>query len=95
MAQLLRLGGVEGLARQVTASGSVQFRVEIDQPHIDAKGRQRPAERAVTAARIERNSRQVEPQSRESERQADREVWWRRIRMSNSCAVGEGSLGVS
>ena len=79
MAQLLRLGGVEGLARQVTASGSVQFRVEIDQPHIDAKGRQGPAERAVTAAGIERNSRQVEPRSRESERQADREVWWCRI----------------
>jgi hypothetical protein len=49
------------IARNVAVSGRVHFRVEIAQPHVHPKARQAAAERAVAAARIERNSWQIKP----------------------------------
>jgi hypothetical protein len=57
--QMFGFGGVERLARDVAVSGGVHFGVEITQPHVYPKKRE--AERAVAAARIERNLRQIEP----------------------------------
>jgi hypothetical protein len=48
------------LVGDVAISARILIRVEIAQPHVDPKGRKPLAERAVTAAWIERNSRQIE-----------------------------------
>jgi hypothetical protein len=50
---------IEWLAGNVAISARILIRVEIAQPHVDRKGRQPAAERAVAAARIERNSWQI------------------------------------
>ena len=57
---MFRVGGIEGLAGDVAISARILIRVKIAQPHVDTKGRKRLAERAVTAAWIERNSRQID-----------------------------------
>jgi hypothetical protein len=48
------------LIGDVAVGFRMSFRVEIGQPHIDPKGHQGAAERAVATARIERNSWQFE-----------------------------------
>jgi hypothetical protein len=50
------IGGVERFACDIAVSGRVHFRIEVAQPHIDAKGRQTPSERAV--AWEERNDKE-------------------------------------
>jgi hypothetical protein len=70
MAQLSWFGGIERLARNVTLSGRVHIWVEIAQLHVDPKGRQGAAERALAAAWIESNSRQIEPEPPQPQRQA-------------------------
>ena len=52
--------GVERLAGEVAVSVPIPIRVKITQRDINTKGRQAAAESAVTAAWIERNSRQIE-----------------------------------
>ena len=59
--QMFWVGGIERLARNVAVSGRVHFGIEIAQPHVDPKRRQAATESAVAAARIERNSWQIEP----------------------------------
>jgi hypothetical protein len=59
MPKWVRLGSVERFAGNVAIRPLIRFRVEIAQPHVDPKGRQAAAERAVTAIRIERNFRQI------------------------------------
>ena len=48
------------MAGDVAISARILIRVEIAQPHVDPKGRKAVAERTVTAAWIECNSRQIE-----------------------------------
>ena len=58
--QMFGFSRIERLGGNVAISARILIRVEIAQPHVDPKGRKPVAERAVTAARIERNSRQIE-----------------------------------
>ena len=58
--QMFWVGSIERLARNAAVSGGVHIRVEIDQPHVDPKGRKAAPERAVAAARIEGYSWQSE-----------------------------------
>jgi hypothetical protein len=58
--EVFRVGGIERLVGDVAISARILIRVEIAQFHVDPKGRKPLAERAVTAAWIERNSRQIQ-----------------------------------
>jgi hypothetical protein len=49
---MFKVCGVEGLARNVSVSGRIHFRVEIGQLHIDSKRGKGTAERSVAATRI-------------------------------------------
>ena len=57
--QMFGVGCVERLARNVAVSGGIHFRVEIAQPDINPERSQAAAERAIAAARIERDSWEI------------------------------------
>ena len=59
MPQMFGFGCVERLARNVAVSGRVPFWVEIAQPDINPERTQAAAKRAVAAARVERNLREI------------------------------------
>ena len=59
MTQVFNVGGVERLTRNVAVSSWVHFRVEIAQPDINPERTQAAAKRAVAAARVERNLREI------------------------------------
>ena len=56
---MIWFGRVERLARNVAVGGRVHFRVEIAQPDINPERSQAAAERAIAAARIERDSWEI------------------------------------
>src|SRR3984957_9685848 len=59
ISQMFGFGGIERLARNVTAGARVHSWIKIGHPPIAPKLRQAAAERAIAAARIERNSWQI------------------------------------